>query len=67
MNELTINMINDNLKNANAFVKKGQRITEMCTLLLNVHNLNYSDVDTAFAWLEHSNLSPTEILNKLLT
>lgn len=67
MNELEVNIINDNLKNANAFIKKGQRITEMCTLLLNTHNLNNSDIDAAFAWLEHSNLSPTEILNKLLT
>ena len=67
MNELGISIINDNLKNAHAFIKKGQRITEMCTLLLSTHNLGYSDIDAAFAWLEHSNLSPMEILNKLLT
>ena len=67
MNELTMSMINDHLKNAHSFIKKGQRITEMCTLLLSVHNLDYSDVDAAFAWIEHSNLSPTEILNKILT
>lgn len=28
MDELEINIINDNLKNANAFIKKGQRIAE---------------------------------------
>ena len=67
MNELEINIINDKLKEANAFIKKGQRITEMCILLLNNHTLNYSVIDAAFAWLENSNLSPIEILNKLLT
>lgn len=67
MNELEVNIINDKLKEANAFIKKGQRITEMCTLLLNNHTLNYSVIDAAFAWLENSNLSPIEILSKLLT
>ena len=67
MNELEMSIINSNLKNAHAFIKKGQRITEMCTLLLNTPNLDYSNINTAFAWLEHSNLSPIEILNKLLT
>lgn len=67
MNELEVNIINDKLQKANAFIKKGQRITEMCTLLLNNHTLNYSVIDAAFAWLENSNLSPIEILNKLLT
>ena len=67
MNELEVNIINDKLKKANAFIKKGQRITEMCALLLNNHNLNYSVIDAAFAWLEYSDLSPIEILNKLLT
>ena len=67
MNELEVNIINDKLKKANAFIKKGQRITEMCILLLNNHTLNYSVIDAAFAWLENSDLSPTEILNRLLT
>lgn len=67
MNDLVRSIINDNLKNANSFIKKGQRIIEMCTLLLNTYNLDYSDVDAAFVWLEHSNLNPIEILNKLLT
>ena len=54
-------MLNDYERQACAFIKKGNRIIELCTKLRQL-NYNEETVDFAFIWLERSNKTPDEII-----
>ena len=51
----------DHERNALQYIKKGTRILELCNKLKTLH-INKETVDFAFAWLEHSNKTPDEII-----
>ena len=54
-------MLNDYERQARAFIKKGNRIIELCTKLRQL-NYNKETIDFAFVWLERSNKTPDEII-----
>ena len=54
-------MLNDYERQACAFIKKGNRIIELCIKLRQL-NYNKETIDFAFVWLERSNKTPDEII-----
>lgn len=72
MDELVLSIIGQQLNDARTNIRKALRTIEVCNELITTGTLLHqkitpTEVKTAFAWIDHSNLSPKEILNKVLT
>lgn len=63
MDSYIASILADNMKHAHTLMAKANRYVEMCSLLIDCDD--YRKVDACFAWIEHSNKTPQEIIKEV--